>query len=290
MIKLKNVSKSYDNKLVLDNINLDLEDNKIYGLIGRNGVGKTTLMKILSDQILNYQGEIFVDGVNIKDDKTFKENLVFISDGFIADMQKASKLKSITSTIKILAPKFNQKRYDELMDIFMLNEKTKYSKLSYGNQGIYRSIIGLSTGAKMIFLDEPANGLDEINRDKFYKKLLEYQNEDESLIMVSSHILSDIERLVTDIIFLRDSNVVLNESVEIIEEKAYMITMDEDRIKLLENKNIIDYKKVGKQIVVMVYDEFTSEELERLNARVDRMNLQELFKAFNKEAWDGRDY
>lgn len=284
MIKLVNVSKSYGNNIVLDKINLSLEDNKIYGLIGRNGVGKTTLMKILSDQILSYQGEIFIDGSNIKNDKTFKENLMFISDGFISDMQQASKLKSLTSTIKILAPMFNQKRYDELMDIFMLNEKTRYNKLSYGNQGLYRSIIGLSTGAKIIFLDEPANGLDEINRDKFYKKIIEYQEQDQSLIMVSSHILSDIERVVTDIIFLKDSKVALNETVEFIEEKAYMITIDEDHLKFLENKNILSYKKVGKQLVVMVYDDFTSEELGRLNARVDRMNLQELFKAFNKEA------
>lgn len=284
MIKLVNVSKSYGNNIVLDKINLSLEDNKIYGLIGRNGVGKTTLMKILSDQIINYQGEAFVDGSNIKNDKTFKENLVIISDGFISDMQQASKLKTLTSTIKILAPMFNQKRYDELMDIFMLNEKTRYNKLSYGNQGLYRSIIGLSTGAKIIFLDEPANGLDEINRDIFYKKIIEYQEQDQSLIMVSSHILSDIERVVTDIIFLKDSKVALNETVEFIEEKAYMITIDEDHLKFLENKNILSYKKVGKQLVVMVYDDFTSEELGRLNARVDRMNLQELFKAFNKEA------
>ena len=284
MIKLVNVSKSYGNNIVLDNIDLSLEDNKIYGLIGRNGVGKTTLMKILSDQILSYHGEIFVDGSNIKDDKDFKENLVFISDGFITDMLQANKLKSLTSSFRILAPNFNEKRYNELMDIFMLDEKTRYNKLSYGNQGLYRSIIGLSTGAKIIFLDEPANGLDEINRDIFYKKIIEYQEQDQSLIMVSSHILSDIERVVTDIIFLKDSKVALNESVESIEEKAYMITIDEDHLKFLENKNILSYKKVGKQLVVMLYDDFTSDELDRLNARVDRMNLQELFKAFNKEA------
>ena len=59
MIKLENVSKSYGNNIVLDNIDLCLENNRIYGLIGRNGVGKTTLMKILSDQIVNYQGQIY---------------------------------------------------------------------------------------------------------------------------------------------------------------------------------------------------------------------------------------
>lgn len=286
MIRLKNVSKSYDNNLVLDNINLELEDNKIYGLIGRNGVGKTTLMKILSDQILNYQGDIFVDGVNIKKDKNFKEDLVIISDGFVGENENPSKLKSLTSTFRILTPNFNEKRYKELMDIFNLKEKTKYSKLSYGNQALYRSIIGLASGAKIIYLDEPANGLDEINRDTFYQKLLEYQAEDKSLIMVSSHILSDIERVVTDIIFLTDTKVSLKESVEDLESKAYMITIDEENLKLLENKNILKYKKIGSQLAVMVYDDFTLDEIERLKsqARVYPMSLQELFKAFNKEA------
>lgn len=286
MIRLKNVSKSYDNNLVLDNINLELEDNKIYGLIGRNGVGKTTLMKILSDQILNYQGDIFVDGVNIKKDNTFKEDLVIISDGFVGENENPSKLKSLTSTFRILTPNFNEKRYKELMDIFNLKEKTKYNKLSYGNQALYRSIIGLASGAKIIYLDEPANGLDEINRDTFYQKLLEYQAEDKSLIMVSSHILSDIERVVTDIIFLTDTKVSLKESVEDLESKAYMITIDEENLKLLENKNILKYKKIGSQLAVMVYDDFTLDEIERLKsqARVYPMSLQELFKAFNKEA------
>lgn len=284
MIKLKNVSKSYDKNLILDSINLSLEANRIYGLIGRNGVGKTTLMNILSDQIITYQGQIFVDGKNIKNNKAFKEDLVIISDGFINDMKQGSKLKSLTSTFRILSPSFKKERYEELINIFNINENTKYYKLSYGNQSLYKSIIGLSSGAKIIFLDEPANGLDEINRDKFYKKLLEYQKEDESLIMLSSHILSDIERVVTDIIFLKNSKIVLNDAIETIEDKAYMITIDEDRFRLLENKNILSYKKVGKQMVLMVYDDFTNKELENLKARVSPMNLQELFKAFNKEA------
>ena len=243
-------------------------------------------MKILSDQIINYQGDVFVDGSNIKNDKSFKENLVIISDDFITETENPSKLKSLTSSFKILAPNFNEKRYKELMDIFKLNEKTKYNKLSYGNQGLYRSIIGLASGAKIIYLDEPANGLDEINRDKFYQKLLEYQACDESLIMVSSHILSDIEKVVTDIVFLTDTKVVLKESVEDLEAKAYMITIDEENLELLKNKNILKYKKIGKQLAVMIYDDFSSDEIEILKsqARLYPMSLQELFKAINKEA------
>lgn len=286
MIEVKNLSKAYDKNLVLDNIDLRLADNRIYGLVGRNGVGKTTLMKILSELIINYQGDIFVDGVNIKKDKSFKENMVIIGDGLIGENENPSKLKSLTTTFKTLSPNFNEHRYEELMETFKLKEKTKYNKLSYGNKALYHSIIGLSSGAKVIFLDEPANGLDEINRDKFYQKLLDYQAEDESLIMVSSHILSDIERVVTDIIFLADSKIVLNEPVENLEEKAYMITIDEANLKLLDNKNILTYKKVANKLVVTVYDDFTHDELLQLKSKaiISSMNLHELFKALNKEA------
>jgi len=286
MIRLKNVSKSYDKNIVLDNISLDLKDNRIYGLIGRNGVGKTTLMKILSDQIINYQGEIYYNGTNIKKDKNFKENLAIINDGFIGEYESPSKLKSLTSTFSMLSPNFNQSRYEELMSMFKLNEKIKYRKLSYGNQALYKSIIGLSSGAKIIFLDEPTNGLDEINRDKFYRKLLEYQNLDESLIMISSHILSDIEKIVTDIVFLTDTKVTLNDPVEALEEKSYIITIDQANVNLLDNKNILNYKKIGNQLVVMVYDDFTYDEYLKLKscASVSPMNLQELFIALNKEA------
>lgn len=286
MIEVKNLSKAYDKNLVLDNIDLRLADNRIYGLVGRNGVGKTTLMKILSELIINYQGDIFVDGVNIKKDKSFKENMVIIGNGLIGENENPSKLKSLTTTFKTLSPNFNEHKYEELMETFKLKEKTKYNKLSYGNKALYHSIIGLSSGAKVIFLDEPANGLDEINRDKFYQKLLDYQAEDESLIMVSSHILSDIERVVTDIIFLADSKIVLNEPVENLEEKAYMITIDEANLKLLDNKNILTYKKVANKLVVTVYDGFTHDELLQLKSKaiISSMNLHELFKALNKEA------
>lgn len=286
MINLKNLSKSYDNNLVLDNINLKLEDDRIYGLVGRNGVGKTTLMKILSELIINYQGDVFVDGVNIKKDKSFKEDMVIIGDGLISENENPSKIKSLTATFKTLSPSFREDRYEELINTFKLNENIKYNKLSYGNKSLYQSIIGLSSGAKMIFLDEPANGLDEINRDKFYQKILDYQAEDKSLIMISSHILSDIERVVTDIIFLADSKIALNEPVEKIEEKAYMITIDESNLKLLENKNILTYKKVANKLVVTVYDDFSDDELFKLKsvATISYMNLHELFKALNKEA------
>lgn len=285
MIKLEKVSKSYGNNIVLDNINLSLEDNKIYGLIGRNGVGKTTLMKILSDQIVNYQGQIYYEGSYIKNNNILKENIVYIGEDFLTYNLEAQKLIKIVEYIKDLYPHFNQDRFDELTKLFKIDLFNKYRKLSLGNQSLFRNIIALSLQAKFLLLDEPSVGLDEINRDMFYQKLLDYQEIDGSTIVISSHILSDIEKIVTDIVILNRGKIIVNDSINDILEKSIIITTNEDYIKYFENKNIINKTYLGKQVILYAYDKFTDNEISTMReiSDISRLNLKELFLALSKE-------
>lgn len=285
MIKLEKVSKSYGNNIVLDNIDLCLENNRIYGLIGRNGVGKTTLMKILSDQIVNYQGQIYYEGSNIKNNNLLKENIVYIGEDFLTYNLEAQKLIKIVEYIKYLYPHFNQDRFDELTKLFKIDLFDKYRKLSLGNQSLFRNIIALSLQAKFLLLDEPSVGLDEINRDMFYQKLLDYQEIDGSTIVISSHILSDIEKIVTDIVILNRGKIIVNDSINDILEKSIIITTNEDYIKYFENKNIVKKTYLGKQIILYAYDKFTDNEISTMRevSDISRLNLKELFLALSKE-------
>lgn len=285
MIKLEKVSKSYGNNIVLDNIDLCLENNRIYGLIGRNGVGKTTLMKILSDQIVNYQGQIYYEGSNIKNNNLLKENIVYIGEDFLTYNLEAHKLIKIVEYIKYLYPHFNQDRFDELTKLFKIDLFDKYRKLSLGNQSLFRNIIALSLQAKFLLLDEPSVGLDEINRDMFYQKLLDYQEIDGSTIVISSHILSDIEKIVTDIVILNRGKIIVNDSINDILEKSIIITTNEDYIKYFENKNIIKKTYLGKQVILYAYDRFTDNEISTMReiSDISRLNLKELFLALSKE-------
>lgn len=285
MIKLEKVSKSYGNNIVLDNIDLCLENNIIYGLIGRNGVGKTTLMKILSDQIVNYQGQIYYEGSYIKNNNLLKENIVYIGEDFLTYNLEAQKLIKIVEYIKDLYPHFNQDRFDELTKLFKIDLFNKYRKLSLGNQSLFRNIIALSLQAKFLLLDEPSVGLDEINRDMFYQKLLDYQEIDSSTIVISSHILSDIEKIVTDIVILNRGKIIENDSINDILEKSIIITTNEDYIKYFENKNIIKKTYLGKQVILYAYDKFTGNEISTMReiSDISRLNLKELFLALSKE-------
>ncbi len=285
MIEVRNLKKTYKDKLVFDDINISLKNRKIYGLVGRNGVGKTTLMKILSNQICQYEGSVKINDINIRDDRSFNEPITIISDDFITENQNGEKLKTLISSFKILSPNFNQERFNELMTLFSIDSKKRYDKLSFGNKSLFRTIIGLSSGAKYLYLDEPATGLDEINKDLLYKKILSYQDHDESTIILSSHILNDIEKIVDDVIILKGQKVIINDSIEALSENSLKITLNPNYLSLLNDKNVIHTNNIGGQVIAYVYDRFSSSELENLRGKalVQPMALDELFKSLNME-------
>ena len=283
MIEVKNLNKSFDKKIVFLNANLKIEENKIYGLFARNGVGKTTLLKILADQLVNYQGQISYNHKSIRENKDYKKRVLLVGENFISEALKAQHLNKIMNLIYILLENFNKERFEELINIFDIDMKTRYRKLSFGNQCLFRNAIGLASGADFLFFDEPTTGLDELNKDIFYKKLMEYQEKDQSTVIISSHNVADIEKMITDVIILKDKDVIVNEPIYDIEEKSYSITLDPKNLDMLDSKNVISKNIFANQVIASVYDNFTEEELVALRekASISRLNLRDLFIAIN---------
>ncbi|MDU4026684.1 MAG: ABC transporter ATP-binding protein [Anaerococcus sp.] len=285
MIEVKNLNKSFDKKIVFQNANLKIEENRIYGLFARNGVGKTTLLKILADQLVNYQGQISYNNKSIRENKDYKKRVLLVGEDFISEYLKPERLNKIMDLIYILLENFNKERFEELINIFDIDMKTRYRKLSFGNQCLFRNAIGLASGVDFLFFDEPTTGLDEINKDIFYKKLMEYQEKDQSTVIISSHNVADIEKMITDVIILKDKDIIVNEPIYDIEEKSYSITLDPKDLDILANKNIINKKTFANQAIVSVYDKFSEEEINNIKqkARVNRLDLRDLFIAINEE-------
>lgn len=288
MIEVKNLNKSFDKKIVFQNANLKIEENRIYGLFARNGVGKTTLLKILADQLVNYQGQISYNHKSIRENKDYKKRVLLVGEDFISEALKAQHLNKIMDLIYILLENFNKKRFEELINIFDIDMKTRYRKLSFGKQSLFRNAIGLASGVDFLFFDEPTTGLDEINKDIFYKKLMKYQEKDQSTVIISSHNVADIEKMITDVIILKDKDVIVNEPIYDIEEKSYSITLNPKNLDMLANKNVVSKNIFANQVIVSVYDKFSEEEINKLKekARVNRLDLRDLFIAINnKEVW-----
>lgn len=281
MIKTVNLSKNYGNNKVLENINLEIEDKKIYGLLGRNGVGKTTLLKILSNLIVSYSGEAKIDGSNIKENQALTENILFISDTMLPDSMKNYKIKNIFKNVSLFLPNWNEEFKDFLLKDFNLNPNVKLKQLSKGNKNLISLIIGLASGAKYTFFDEPSIGLDANNRYKFYNYILKISEDSDRTIIVSTHIIDEAESVFEKVIILEDKKVMLDEEIDEIQEKALSFTGSKSEImNIIGNKNIIKEENIGAVSVISIYDNLSVQERQSLNSegiQITNLPLQKLF-------------
>lgn len=279
MLEIKNLSKSYGKTKVLTNINLELDENKIYGLLGRNGVGKTTLMNIISNQIKRDAGELKLFGEEIFENSNAVENICLVREkGVPVDDYKVKKIFNLA---KILYKDWDEDYKDFLIKEFNLNVKKKYNKLSRGNQTIVGLVIGLASRSKLTIFDEPSLGLDAAFRYKFYNLLLEDVEKNPRTVIISTHLIDEVTNLFEEVIILKDQNVFIKDEVTNLMEKAYFLNGKAENIdSTIKGKNIIHKEEFGSSVIVGLFDELTNKEkmaLRDKNIEISNMPLQKLF-------------
>ncbi|MDY2986160.1 MAG: ABC transporter ATP-binding protein [Peptoniphilus sp.] len=289
MITVSNLNKEYGSNIVLNNLNFEIEPGKIYGLLGRNGVGKTTLLKILSNQIVSYTGEVKLDGEIVKENQNSTDNILFVSEFMVPDSMKGEKVNTILKFASNMLPNWDEDYKDELLQEFKLNSKSSIKKLSKGNRNLLSLIIGLASGAKYTLYDEPSVGLDANNRYKFYQQIMKLSETSERTSIISTHIIDEAENIFEDVIILEDSKILLKEEISNIQSKALSIKGTTGEIlRILNNKNILSEDSIGAVSIVSIYDELNFDERARLKnagAEITNLSLQKLFiHLTNKEA------
>jgi len=279
MIEVNELCKSYGKTRVLTNINLTLEENKIYGLLGRNGVGKTTLMNIISNQIKSTSGEVKYDGMNLYENSSAVENICIVREKSIPVDKE--KVKEIFATSRILYKDWDEEYKNFLVHEFNLDVRKKYTKLSRGNQTIVGLIIGLASRAGLTIFDEPSLGLDAAYRYKFYDLLLEDMQINPRTIIISTHLIDEVTNLFEEVIILKDEKVYIKDEVPNITEKAYFLNGKWENIQpVVSEKNIIHKEGFGSSVIVGVFEKLTLKEKELLksnNVEISNIPLQKLF-------------
>ena len=202
MINIINLNKKYRNKIILDNINLNIEKGKIIGLLGPNGSGKTTLMKILLNITKEDSGEIYIN--NKKKSEETNKYISFLPDAPFID--KVLSINEARNYFKFFYTDFNDKKFENLINKLNLNLKDKIKNLSKGNIEKLNLILILSRDAKIYILDEPIAGVDIVTRNEILKLIIENIS-DESTAIISTHLIKDIEHIFDQVIFLKDANI-----------------------------------------------------------------------------------
>lgn len=218
MIKVNNLAFSYGKDQVLKNINLTLEDGKIYGLLGENGVGKTTLLTLLCGLKKAQVGSIDADGANPYDrEPSLLEQMFYLPDDVAPIYDKAY---SWARSRGKFWSNFSLDKFVEIMNDFENDVNQKLSAMSTGQLKKTYISFALACSTKYLFLDEPTNGLDIPSKSQFRSSILKYTSED-STIVISTHQVRDLENVIDPIIILDRQDVLLNASLEEISCKLF---------------------------------------------------------------------
>ena len=218
MIRIEKLGFSYGQVPVLKNITMNLEPGKIYGLLGENGVGKTTLLTLLAGLKKPLQGNIDIDGSTpYSRAPQVLENQFYLADEMLPVPMKAAEYARITGEFW---PNYKQDTFEEIMELFENTSDKKMSEMSTGQLKKTYISLALALGCKYLFLDEPTNGLDIPSKSQFRSALMKYTGED-STIVISTHQVRDLENIIDPIIILDRQDVLLNASLEEISRKLY---------------------------------------------------------------------
>ena len=271
MISFEDVTKRYLRTTALSHLSLELEDNKIYCLLGRNGAGKTTMMKMIAGHIPASSGTVRIDGQPVSTLR-MPEYVHFIES---RASQFNCKLKNLIKTAGVLQDNFDLEFAQSMFKKFRLDKEQKYRQLSFGMQTMLTAILSLASNSKIILLDEPVLGLDAIMRSQFYELLTESFENHPRLIIVSTHLIDEIAKSAQELLILDGGNILFRSPINDIDEKAYSVTgMTKDIEPAVSGLHVIGRKTVGGFTTAMIYDrrvEFPS------NLSVQSLGLQEFF-------------
>lgn len=214
LLECKNLSKSFDNKKILKDINLIIPRGKIVGLLGKNGQGKTTLIKLINDLLTPTSGEVLIEGLHPGVES--KKIISYLPERTYLD--KEMKVIDTLNYFNEFYDNFNIEKAKKLLKDLDLDINSKISKMSKGMQEKLQLILVMSREADLYILDEPLGGVDPATRDYILDTILSNFKEGSSVI-ISTHLISDIERILDEVIFIDKGKIILTASADELRKK-----------------------------------------------------------------------
>ena len=219
LLEIKNLSKSYGKKKALKDINLTIPRDRIIGLLGKNGTGKSTLIKLINDLLVPTTGEILVNGEKVGVES--KKIISYLPERTYLD--KSMTADKVIEYFDDFYENFDAKKARKLLKDLDLDTTQKLAKMSKGMQEKVQLVLVMSRKADLYILDEPLGGVDPATRDYILDTILTNFNEGASVI-ISTHLIADVERILDEVIFIDKGKIILQS--------------DSDELRTKENSSI----------------------------------------------------
>ena len=278
VIEVKGLTKRYRDVVAVDDVSFTIEKNTIYGLLGRNGAGKTTVMSILTAQNFATSGEVRVFGKNPYENAKVLSRLCFVRES--QKYPDDALAKHAFATARLFFPNWDQEFAEQLIDDFQLPMKTRIKKMSRGQLSAVGVIIGLAARAEITFFDEPYLGLDAVARQIFYDRLLEDYTEHPRTVILSSHLIDEVSNLIERVLVIDRGRIIMDEATDSVRDRAANIVGDASAVDaFVAGRQVIHRERLGNVASVTVLGALSLADRERLDAAgldVAPVSLQQL--------------
>ena len=263
VIEVEHLTKRYRDTVAVDDVSFAIEKDVIYGLLGRNGAGKTTVMSILTAQNFATSGDIRVFG-----EHPYENSRVLQRVCFVRESQKypddAWPLHAF-ATARLFFPNWDQAMCDRLVKDFELPLRKRIKKLSRGQLSAVGVIIGLAARAEITFFDEPYLGLDAVARQIFYDRLVEDYTEHPRTVILSSHLIDEVSNLIERVLVIDRGRIVMNEDTDAVRDRAATIVGDTAAVDaFVTGREVIHRESLGRVSSVTVLGALTADDRRRL--------------------------
>ena len=214
ILEYKAVNKSFGEKQVLKNINLQIESNKIIGLLGKNGSGKSTLFKLANDLLTVSSGEILIDGKPISPES--KKIVSYLPER--PYLRPSLKVSDAIKLFETFYEDFDSEKAEKLLKDLELDKEMRLSKMSKGMKEKVMLVLVMSRKAKIYILDEPLGGVDPASRDYILQTILK-NFEENATLLISTHMISDIEKILDEVIFIDNGEITIQSDADELRKK-----------------------------------------------------------------------
>ncbi|MDG5788046.1 ABC transporter ATP-binding protein [Evansella sp. AB-P1] len=278
-VEFNNVSLKYKEFEALKNISLSLDGGKIYGLLGRNGAGKTTLLSLMAAFREVSEGSIRIDGEDPFENERLMKSVALLTDSDYED--ETEKVKPILEMAERYRPHFDMEYALHLVNRFKLPLDKEVNELSRGMKSALSVTIGLASRTPVTIFDETYLGMDAPTREIFYKELMEDQEENPRTIILSTHLVSEMDYLFQEVMIINKGELVVHEDYESLVTKGASVTGDAELVDAFTaGMTKLNEQKLGNTKAVMVYEQLDEREMNdamQKGLEIGPVSLQDLF-------------
>ena len=274
IIEIKNLVKKYDDKFKLGSIDLEIPSGIIVGLIGENGAGKTTLIKSVLNILKIDEGNIKIFNKDFnKEENNIKEDIGVVLDNMF--FPEILTPKDINIVMKDIYKKWDEELFKKYLNDFGLNINKQIKTMSKGMRKKLEIATSLSHHPKILILDEPTSGLDPVVRNEVLDIFLDFIQDEDHTILLSTHITSDLEHIADKIIFINKGKILLDKNRDDLLDNYGILKCDIDSFDTISKEDIIVYKKNKYNYEILV-DNISKIKKKYKNFIVDKITLEEL--------------